>query len=388
MNNQQELSTQSFSLPGVGSILKRSWQIYKVSAGTFLGIISLPLLFSFFLFFTSFFIKKINLTPTLFLLIFFIFLIIFFLMFFWPQVSLLFAIKEREERIGIKESYKKGWSKIISYFWILFLAGFIILGGIFFFIIPGIVFFIWFSLAPYILVSENLKGFSALIRSKQYIKGYWWKVFWRFLAIGIIWLLTFLIVSFPFFLLVGKVNKEIGDIINRTIYLLLLPFFVTCFFLVYEDLKRIKGNILFESPNRGTKTKYILTGILGLLIIPALMGSIVLFSFNKKTEKVKEIVVMAYMVYIQTKIEMIYSEQKKYSGLSCESSELTYFCDEIKNQIGKKPIIHTSSDNYCFYVKLPSGNYYCLDSQLKPSEKTSIFPGQSGYCDGVTFNCP
>ena len=38
----------------------------------------------------------------------------------WSQVALLYAIKDREENIGIKESYHRGWGKITSYFWISF----------------------------------------------------------------------------------------------------------------------------------------------------------------------------------------------------------------------------------------------------------------------------
>ena len=33
----------------------------------------------------------------------------------WSGVSILYAVKEREQKIGIKESFKRGWHKILSY---------------------------------------------------------------------------------------------------------------------------------------------------------------------------------------------------------------------------------------------------------------------------------
>src|SRR3989339_248756 len=118
-------------------------------------------------------------------LILFLFLILFGLIFFvvliiaglWSQIALLCAIKEREQDIGIKEAFRMGWHKIISYYWVSILSTFMVLGAFLLFFVPGIILAIWFSLALYILIAEDKKGMNAFFRSKQLVSGKWWTVF-------------------------------------------------------------------------------------------------------------------------------------------------------------------------------------------------------------------
>ncbi len=90
----------------------------------------------------------------------------------------------------------------------------------------------------------------------------------------------------------------------------------------------------------------------------------------------------------------MYTEQTvdyNYSGVSClASSNLVSICNDIKEAAGSEPTIRSSLQNYCLYLKLPKGGYYCLDNGYNygGSGKTDIFPGGTGYCDGITFVCP
>lgn len=157
----------------------------------------------------------------------------------WSQTALLCSVKDREENIGIKESYRRGWNKIIPYFWISLLSGFIIMVGFFLFIIPGLIFFIWFSLSSFVLISENKKGWSALVASKNYARGNLRALFWRFLFIVILaWLFLFLLnflTSFVSFL----DNEKIYFYIS---YALLTPMVTIYLFLIYENLKKLNSS--------------------------------------------------------------------------------------------------------------------------------------------------
>ena len=214
-------------LSSVKTLLDQSWEIYKKRFGVFLGIIFLPiivfLLLGIFLILMTILLDLDGLT----VLVLFasplglgIMLILTFVSFvggLWSQTSLLCAIKDREENIGIKESYRRGWSKIISYFWISFLSGIIISGGLFLFFVPGLIFFIWFGLASFVFISENKKGWSALMASKEYVRGNWLAVFWRFLCLGVIaWLFLLLptiIASFAAVPSILKIYFSIGYIL-------------------------------------------------------------------------------------------------------------------------------------------------------------------------------
>jgi len=260
--NQQQISSlqpQILTLPGLGDLLKRTFSVYKARLGTFLGIMVFPLICSVF-----FLILPANLKKNLLLGIslFIIFWLAVMVTSLWSSVSLLYAIKEREEKIGIVESFRKGWHKIISFVWISILAGFITLGGFLLFIIPGIIFAIWFAFPIYVLVSEDLRGMNALFRSKQLVSGKWGSVALRLFTIGVIALVIYSVIFFPLSFFVGKKAADIGDSI---ISLFLTPFSVTFTFLIYEDLKKFKGEVSFEPPKRGTKIKFILIGIIGMI---------------------------------------------------------------------------------------------------------------------------
>lgn len=250
MDNEQFTSLSSqpkiSSLPGVGDLLNRTWQIYKERIWVFLGIMILPVLIAlviallfgglFILQIKNFFQLGLSSLPILVILI-----LITIIIFLWSRVALLFSIKEREARIGIRDSFARGWSKIISYFWISILVGFITVIGFLLFIIPGIIFSIWFSLATYVLVAEGSTGRRALSRSKQLVSGFWWKVLWRFLVIGIIALIISFIISL-FEGLIG-IPKEI-DISSIAISLFFTPFAAVYSFLIYEELKKIKEEMV------------------------------------------------------------------------------------------------------------------------------------------------
>jgi hypothetical protein len=66
------------------------------------------------------------------------------------------------------------------------LTGLAVLGGLILLIIPGIIFAIWFSLAPAVVVNEDLTGTTAMKRSKQIVQGNGFRLFLLFLVFGII----------------------------------------------------------------------------------------------------------------------------------------------------------------------------------------------------------
>ena len=125
-----------------------------------------------------------------------------------------------------------------------------------------------------------------------------------------------------------------------------------------------------------------------------IMASIVLVSVGGAKEKAKEARATSNMMQIRTTAEFISMETTEasgdygddYSGVNCNNSQLVSICNDIKNSIGEEPIIHSTKEAYCAYIKLSTG-YYCIDSGFKGGT-TSINPGNKGQCDGLTFVCP
>lgn len=286
---------QSAALSGVTTILGQAWILYRSRLGTFLGVMITPMLvliglsavlaggglLGSTLLSSKFAAGGIGLLILL--------AIVFFLAIFisqaWGQTALLYAIKDSQERIGVRESYRRGWHKILSYLWLSFLVGFITIGGFLLLIIPGIIFTVWFSLAMFVLVAEDLKGMNALLKSREYVRGIWGGIFWRFFFIGALYLIISSVPVFIFSFLKIPLGAEISRFV---IGLFLTPLVMTYSFLVYSNIKAVKGEITF-APTRGQRTTFGVIAILGILAIPAFIFLTTFLIFNSIRGKVSDV---------------------------------------------------------------------------------------------------
>ncbi|MCD6550028.1 hypothetical protein J7K24_00595 [bacterium] len=264
------------SLPKGKELLSQAWSLYKQRILTFAGIVALPALLS--LLIIGLFVGgllMVNPSPNL---INFIVLIITFIsvllilgiISLWSQLALVYAIKDSSEGIGIIESYRRAAQKLFSFIWMSIISGFIILGGFFLLVIPGILFAIWFSLAVFVLVMEDLKGMDALLKSKEYIKGRFRSVFLRFLYIGCVSFLFLL----PVFFFESLDLPLLEDVVEFIIALIVGPLSMIYYFLVYKNLRALKKELPFSSPTLGQKLPYLVIGVVGILIMVGIFFTI------------------------------------------------------------------------------------------------------------------
>lgn len=139
------------------------------------------------------------------------------------------AVLANNPKLSIEESLKQGLGKFFSYLWISALAGLIVLAGFIFFIIPGVLFSVWFSLILYALVIEDKKGAAALSRSKELVGGCWWKIFGRYIILGLILIGISLVLAWI---------PILGSLVLTT---LITPISTLYLFFIYQDLKKIKS---------------------------------------------------------------------------------------------------------------------------------------------------
>lgn len=330
VNKNETLSAPAMSSPLQGGLnqaiksplqeptelLSEAWELYKAKWKTFLGIVIAPILLILFIFlvfgigafgasFFSFSFLEFSVANFItysvgFVLILVLFLTIFIIQI-WSQAALIYAIKENGE-IGIKEAYRKSKSKIKQFFWVSLLAGFITMGGFVFFAIPGFIFAIWFSFAAYIVIMEELRGMDAILKSREYVRNYWWPVFWRFLFINLIMIGVMIIAA-----LASMLIPLVADIVS----IILTPLIMIYGYLVYQNLKRIKGDFEFR-PSQGLKKKFIAVGILGFIIIPLLLTSVVLVSLNSAKDKAMDAARRSDMAQVKIGLIIYYDEQGEY----------------------------------------------------------------------------
>lgn len=236
-------------LPNTTVLLKQSWKIYKKRFRTILGITIIFFLCWFFIpVFLSILIPLMSTVGYLgwgfhsllvWVMIGFLILISVTTSL-WSQIALLYAIKDREEEIGVRESYRRGRKNIIAFLGTFILFELIVIVGSFLFFVPGLIFLIWFIFAPFILVTENKKGWASLLASKAYVKGNWLGVFWRFLFIIIF---TYVVEFF-----IALIWKFVGNgaqffVVSLIALSAILPQLALIYlFLIYENLKSLKKN--------------------------------------------------------------------------------------------------------------------------------------------------
>jgi hypothetical protein len=170
---------------------------------------------------------------------------------FWGFAAFIFAVVDKS--LGIKDALEKGWQRFGAFIWLFSLLGYIITGGFLLFIIPGIIFSVWFIFAQFILANEDKKGMDALLKSKEYVRGFGFDIFLR---LFIIWLISLGMSIIPF----------IGSILS----ILFMPFMMIFIYMIYEDLRSVKGDVVYSSSS-GEKFKWIGVGTLGYVIVPIII---------------------------------------------------------------------------------------------------------------------
>lgn len=140
------------------------------------------------------------------------------------------------------------------------------------------------------------------------------------------------------------------------------------------------------------KIKYILLGILGIVVITVVILTILVWpslpEFIRSPGISPEAKVKSSMAQIQAKAELIKTEDKSYNNLSCNYDNIMIrLCEVIEKQVGIRPTIYVTKDKYCAYIELNNKSYYCIDS-IGAKGKISVNPSSAGYCNGRTFVCP
>ncbi len=231
----------NLNLRGIGDLMRDAIKTYKNNWKKFVTLMLLGFLSSVpYLVLTMIVgVEGKDISALWFLLIFVLFLVTFYFSV-RIQAAILFIIKD--EKLTWKLAFiagRKYFWRIVGLTLLTFL--FIFLWSLLF-IIPGLIFAIFYCLASYILINEDLGGRKAIKRSRQLIKGFWWAVFARLLLLFLILFIVMMILSIPTALL-NMVAVWLGSayaILVNLVIMMITPAIMVYMFLIYKDLKTIK----------------------------------------------------------------------------------------------------------------------------------------------------
>ncbi|MBI2594852.1 MAG: hypothetical protein HYW38_01160 [Candidatus Colwellbacteria bacterium] len=190
---------------------------------------------------------------------------------FFAALALIFAL---QEKVQFGESYRLAFRKIWSYGWLTVLSGFATLGGFVMLVIPGIIFVIWFVFAIYVFAIEGEKGMNALLRSREYVRGYWWQVFGRQIVLVLVALAAVLGLGFIGAILAA--DEGAAFVINL-FTLILAPFITVYLYMLYQNVKSLKPEVAGQ-PATGPRGFFYFSAVLGVVGLIALLVLIVVLA--------------------------------------------------------------------------------------------------------------
>lgn len=167
----------------------------------------------------------------------------------WIQVATLKAIDllHTGTAFTFKSLYSSAWKILGKYWKTTLLASFVAFAGFVLFVIPGIIFSVWFSFTVYILVNEGISGRMALLKSRNYVRGYWWPVFGRML------ILVLLVIGVQILTELVQIIPILGIIIALAVGLVMSFLPQVYLYFLYNSLKTVHPIPDFQPSKRSEK---------------------------------------------------------------------------------------------------------------------------------------
>lgn len=162
--------------------------------------------------------------------------------------------------LKLKGALERGKGLILPLVWVSFLSAFIVCGGYLLLIIPGIIFSVWFVFGQFVLAQDETRGMGALLKSREYVRDQWFNVAIR---LFLIWAVSGIISAIPL----------AGPFLSLAFF----PYVMIFQYLIFRDLLQIKGDVPYPC-GIGNKLVWPAVSLLGLLVVPALVISLVGFS--------------------------------------------------------------------------------------------------------------
>jgi len=146
-------------------------------------------------------------------------------------VAIVLAIDNRS--MTVMGAYKSAMAFFWSYLGLTIVTGVILFIGFLLLIIPGIILSVWFAFSTFVLVLEKSSITDALRRSREYVRGRWWGVFGRLIAMSLVLVLLSIIISGVLMFIPSVI---VANALISGLTMLLAPLGVAYIYLMYQDI--------------------------------------------------------------------------------------------------------------------------------------------------------
>lgn len=148
-------------------------------------------------------------------------------------IAMIIAVDNRT--ITIIEAYQSAKVFFWRYIGLSIVMTAILFIGFLLLIVPGVILSVWFAFSTFVLILERSSIKEALTRSRGYVKGKWWGVFMRLIAIILVYILVMIVFGSLFSMLSLGVN--LSSLLNAIVAIILTPVVLAYIYLLYQDVK-------------------------------------------------------------------------------------------------------------------------------------------------------
>jgi len=154
------------------------------------------------------------------------------------QAGTFLYFKKSEPQKGVFAIFNKARKNYFwPFLWLHILAAIILMVGFMLLIVPGIILLVYFSLISWVLIFEDTQGFEAIKRSTNLVRGYWWAIVGRFLAV---YIPVYIVGALPAMVFEQGPALQFTNFLFQILFFLITPFFIAYHYLIYKDLVKIK----------------------------------------------------------------------------------------------------------------------------------------------------
>jgi len=153
-------------------------------------------------------------------------------------------------------------------------------------------------------------------------------------------------------------------------------------------LKNRNTKFIFQNLLKKKWVGFTLIELLVIVTIIGILAAIVGLEVRNWVGRARDERAKTNMNQIRIEAAKIYQDYGKYDDtiFCCEGSnckkEVKINCSEIENQVGAKPTINAAGNQYCAYVLLNNGLYFCIDSTGVAGEFSSV-----SNCTNTSYSC-
>ena len=132
--------------------------------------------------------------------------------------------------LSVKKTFKSGWKSYRIFLLLSIALTLIYIFGFVLLIVPGILFVVWFAFSRFMVIEKGLGVKPALLKSKELVKGIYWKILGRLIVFGAFTMVVQMVLSVIPYGLGSTVSSLCGGLYMLPLYLL------------YKELDAVQGD--------------------------------------------------------------------------------------------------------------------------------------------------